>query len=130
MRTAITMAIALLSATAAQAQSVTTFTRYAASGQPLKLGFSYSTNPDCSSVGLPTIRLSTPAHGRVTVTRTTDFPNFPPTNIRSECNRRRVPGTTVHYVSQRGFTGTDYVQEEIIFASGALREQVFNIIVR
>jgi hypothetical protein len=132
MLTAITIAVALLSATAVQAQSVTMnpVTKYAASGQPLKLSFSYSTNPDCSSVGPPTIRLSAPAHGRATITRTTDFPNFPPTNVRSECNRRRVAGATVHYVSQRGFTGTDYVQEEIIYPNGLLRQQGFNIIVR
>ena len=128
MRAAITIAIALLSATAAHGQSVT---KYAVSGHPLKLSFFNSTNPDCSSVGRPTIRLvRAPEHGRVTVSQTTDFPNFALSNIRSECNRRRVPGAALHYVSQRGFIGTDYVQAEIIFASGSMRQVSDTINVR
>jgi len=128
MRTAITIAIALFSATAAQAQSAS---KYALSGRPLKLSFFNSTNPDCSSVGRPTIRLvRAPEHGRVTVTQTADFPNFSASNIRSECNRRRVAGAALYYVSQRGYVGTDYVQAEIIFASGSLRQVSFTINVR
>jgi len=128
MRSAITIALALFSATAAQAQSAT---KYAVSGRSLKLSFFNSTNPDCSTVGRPTIRLiRAPEHGRVTVTQATDFPNFPVSNIRNECNRRRVPGAAAYYVSQRGFLGTDFVQLEIIFPSGSLRQQSYNINVR
>jgi hypothetical protein len=132
MRTAITIAVALLSATAAQGQSVTMnpVTRYAASGHPLKLSFFSATNPDCSPVGQPTVSLSAPGHGRATVTRTMDFPNFPLTNVRSECNRRRVAGAAVYYVSQRGFIGTDSVQAETIFPNGILWQRSYNIIVR
>jgi hypothetical protein len=128
MRTAITIAIALLSVTSAQGQSST---KYAISGRPLKLSFFSSTNPDCSSLGRPTIRLvRAPEHGRVTVTQTNDFPNFSASNIRSACNRRRVAGTAIYYASQRGFIGTDYVQAEVIFASGNLRQPSFTINVR
>jgi hypothetical protein len=127
-RTTIAIAIALLSATAAQGQSVT---KYAVSGLPLKLDFAASVNPDCSSIGRPTVRLSrAPEHGHATVTQATDFPRFPPSNIRSECNRRRVAGAAINYVSQRGFIGTDYVEAEIIFASGSLRHESFTINVR
>jgi len=122
------MAIALMSATAAQAQSST---KYVASGQLVTLGFFYSTNPDCSSIGRPTIRITrSPDHGRVTVVQTTGFPTFPSSNIRSVCNRRRVAGATLNYVSQRGFGGTDYVQAEIIFASGNYRQVSYIINVR
>jgi len=128
MRTAITIAIALLSVTSAQGQSST---KYAISGRPLKLSFFSSTNPDCSSLGRPTIRLvRAPEHGRVTVTQTNNFPNFSASNIRSACNRRRVAGTAIYYASQRGFIGTDYVQAEVIFASGNLRQPSFTINVR
>jgi hypothetical protein len=121
------MAIALMSATAAQAQS----TKYAVSGRLVTLNFYNSTNPDCTSVGRPTIRIvRSPDHGRVTVVQTTGFPSFPRSNIRSECNRRRVAGATLNYVSQRGFVGTDYVQAEIIFASGNYRQVSYFINVR
>ena len=126
--TAMTIALALLSATSAQAQSTT---KYAVSGRPLKLAFANSTNPDCSTVGRPTIRLTrAPEHGRVTITHAADFPNFPVTNIRNVCNRRRVAGAAINYVSQRGFVGTDYVQAEIISVTGDLRVPSFTINVR
>ena len=127
-RTAITIALALFSSTAVQAQSAT---KYAISGRPLKLSFFNSTHPDCSTVGRPTIRLiRAPEHGRVTLSHAADFPNFQANNIRNVCNRRRVAGATIYYVSQRGFVGTDYVQAEIIFASGNLREVSYTINVR
>jgi hypothetical protein len=115
----------LLSATAAQGQ---TATKYAVSGRPLKLSFFATVNPDCSSVGQTTIRLTrAPEHGRVSVTQTMDFPNFAPSNVRFACNRRRVAGATINYVSQRGFVGTDSVQAEVISASGNLRQQSYTI---
>jgi len=128
MRTAITIALALFSATAAQAQSAT---KYAVSGRPLRLSFFNSTNPDCTTEGRPTIRLiRAPEHGRVTVAQTTGFPNFPVSNIRNECNRRRVIGAAIDYVSQRGFTGADFVEVEIIFVNGALWQRSYAINVR
>jgi len=128
MRAAITIAIAMLSATAAQAQFVT---KYAVSGQPLKLDFAASVNPDCSSLGPPTIRVvRVPEHGRLTVVQTKDFATFRPSNPRSVCNQRRVAGTAIRYVSQRGFIGMDAAGVEIIFASGNLRQANFTINVR
>jgi hypothetical protein len=127
-RTTITIAAAILYATAAQGQSVT---KYVVSGRPLKLDFATSINPDCSSIGRATIRVSrAPEQGRVTVTQSTDFPRFPPSNIRSQCNGRRVAVAAINYVSQRGFIGTDNVEVEIIFASGSLRHENFTINVR
>jgi hypothetical protein len=113
MRTAITIAIALFSATAAQGQSAN---RYVVSGHQLKLSFFNSTNPDCSSRGRSEIRLiRAPEHGRVSFRQTADFPSS-----RSQCHQRRVPGTAFYYQSQRGFAGTDYVEAEVIFPSGRL----------
>ena len=120
MRTAIMIAFALLFVTAAQGQSAG---KYAISGRPLKLSFFNSTNPDCSSPGRPTIRLSrAPEHGRVSLRQTMDFPSS-----RSQCHQRRVAGTALYYVSQRGFSGTDYVQADVIFASGNLRPYSYTV---
>jgi hypothetical protein len=120
MRTAITITFALLSATTAQGQSAT---KNAVSGHSLKLSFFNSTNPDCSSRGQSTIRLiRAPQHGHVTFAQTTDFPSS-----RSQCHLRRVPGTAMYYVSQRGFIGTDYVEAEIIFPTGNLMQRSYTI---
>jgi hypothetical protein len=116
----------LLAPVAAHAQTLT-----AVSGQPLKLNFSNITNPDCSSAGQAVVRLTqAPQHGRVTISRASDFPAFPASNIRSVCNKRRVAGTRTVYVSQRGFVGTDSAAIEIIFSNGASSRRFYTIYVK
>jgi hypothetical protein len=119
------VAIAALSATAVQGRTIS---KTVATGRPLKLGFFSSVNPDCSSRGRPTIRLTrAPEHGRVTVTQTMDFPNFPASNVRFVCNKSRVAGTAINYVSDRGFVGTDNVQAETIFPDGNSTQRSYTI---
>jgi hypothetical protein len=115
------LAASLLCAAPAQAQFFPNqASRLAASGSPVRLDFVYSTNPDCTAAGMPEIRIiQQPQNGRVEITKTADFPNFPASNIRSECNRRRVPGVLVRYISERGFVGADSVTIEGLFPSGA-----------
>jgi hypothetical protein len=123
---ALIIAAFLLAPAVAHAQTLT-----AISGRPLKLNFSNTTNPDCSSGGEPVVRLTqAPQHGRVTIARTRDFPSFPRGNSRRDCNKRRVAGTATVYVSQRGYLGTDSVAIEIIFASGGTFRRCFTIYVR
>ncbi len=93
--------------------------RSVASGYPLILSNLYSTNPDCTSSGKIVVRVTrSPEHGKVTVRDAGVFPNFPESNIRSACNRRRVPGVQVIYVSQRGYTGPDFVGLQVNFPMG------------
>jgi hypothetical protein len=120
MRTAATITFVLLSVTGAQTQ---TAVKNVISGNPLKLAFFNSTNPDCSSRGRSTIRLiRAPEHGRVNFRLTADFPSS-----RSQCHQRRVPGTAFYYQSQRGFAGTDHVEVEVIFPSGSLGQYNYTI---
>jgi hypothetical protein len=115
----------LLSMNAAQAQ------RYVASGQTLKLTFFCNINPDCSAAGAPTIRITKPPeHGRVSVTHTRDFCQFPPSNPRNVCNTRRVAGVAARYIAPRNYTGYDSVGVEVFFPSGQLRTGTYNISVR
>jgi hypothetical protein len=124
MRTLIVIAF-LLAPVAAHAQTT------AVSGKPLKLNFSNTTNPDCSTAGETVVRLTqAPQHGRVTISKASDFPSFPVGNPRHDCNRRRVAGTKTVYVSQRGYVGTDSVAIEIIFANGATARRSYTIYVK
>jgi hypothetical protein len=122
-------ALLMLSAsTAAQAQTVS---RAAASGVPLKLLFASANNPDCSSYGQTTIKLvAAPQHGSTRITHTRDFPSFRESNIRSVCNTRRVAGAAAHYVSQRGYVGTDATTIEVIYPNGRLLHVTYQIYVR
>jgi hypothetical protein len=120
MRTAGMVTFALLSVTAAQGQPAV---KSVVAGNSLKLSFFNSTNPDCSSRGKSEIRLTrAPEHGRVNLRQTVDFPSS-----RSECHQRRVPGTALYYQSRRGFAGMDYVEGEVIFPSGNLRQFNYTI---
>jgi hypothetical protein len=103
----------LLSIVSAQADKAV------ASGMPLQLYHAYATNPDCTSAGTVVVRVAQPpAHGRVSIQHTGVFPNFPASNPRSACNRRRVPGVQVIYTSQRGYTGPDLVVLQALFPAG------------
>lgn len=103
----------------------------AVSGQPLKLNFSNTTNPDCSSVGETIVKLTQqPQHGRVTIAKASDFPSFPKQNVRRACNKKHVTGTRTMYVSVRGYTGSDSAAIEIIFANGATARRSYTINVR
>jgi hypothetical protein len=41
-----------------------------------------------------------------------------------------VPGGAIYYVPERGYLGTDYVDTEVIFASGGMRQNSFTVNVR
>lgn len=127
MRTAI-VAACLLIPSLAQAQHQT---KTARSGQPLKLNFSNATNPDCTSAGETVVRLTqAPQHGKITISKTSDFPSFPKGNARRDCNKKRVAGTQTVYVSEAGYTGTDSAAIEIIFATGGTARRSYTINVK
>ena len=127
MRIAMIAALLLVSA-AAQAQHQT---KTALSGQPLKLNFSNATNPDCTSVGETVVRLTqAPQHGKITISKTSDFPSFPKGNARRDCNKKRVTGTQTVYVPQAGYTGTDTAAIEIIFPTGGTAKRSYTINVK
>jgi hypothetical protein len=111
---------------AALAQSYTV-----AADHQARVYYTYSTNPDCTSFGQVIVRLTqAPQHGRVTIRNATVYPNFPASNIRSVCNRRRVPGVEAHYIPERGYTGPDSVSFETIFPDGLYRQSTATISVR
>jgi hypothetical protein len=103
----------LLSIGAAQAGKIV------ASGRPLMLYQAWATNPDCTFAGAVVMRVAQATeHGRVSIRQTGVFPRFPEPNIRSPCNRRRVPGVEAVYVSQRGCLGSDLVVLEVLSPAG------------
>jgi hypothetical protein len=125
-RFAMIIAALLIAPSATQAQVLT-----AISGKPLKLNFSNSTNPDCTSVGETVVRLTQePRHGKVTISKASDFPSFTKGNARRDCNKKRVAGTKTIYVSERGYLGPDSAAIEIIFPTGNTAPRSYTINVK
>ena len=115
----------------ASGPSVADEARVVPSGRNQQIDFFASVNPDCSSPGLPTVRLvEGPNQGQITTDKAKDFMNFARSNPRSACNRKRVPGVKMFYRSATGFMGVDHVRVLIISASGTGREANYAIEVR
>ena len=105
--------------------------RAVASGGKLRLDFLYSINPDCTSIGFATVRIvEQPRHGRITVDNGTGFTNFPASNPRAECNKRRSDGVVVVYEPEPGYFGAGSLDFDAIFASGSLSKRHYAIDVR
>src|SRR5947209_555494 len=125
------LVLALIFGLAASSAQAGYFNRVVAANGALKNQTYQSLNPDCSSMGYPTVTVVTPpANGRLVVSKGRDFPNYPPSNPRSFCNTRRTPGTVVEYRPNRGFVGSDAFTLDIIYASGDERNDSFNITVK
>lgn len=115
----------------AQAQFLGEQVRHVLSGKPLRIWTVYNINPDCTLAGNVQHRVTRPPrHGRIFVSSRSVFPQYPSWNDRSACNRRRVPGVELSYVSQRGYTGPDSVFIEFIHPGGQLNTLSLSINVR
>lgn len=122
------LSVLLLCATTARAADIA---RTVPSGKNQRIDFLASVNPDCSPIGIPTVRLvEGPQNGVVTTDRAKDFLPFPKTNIRSRCNGRRVAGLKLFYQSTSEFFGVDRVRLLVISASGGEREATYVIQVK
>ena len=105
--------------------------RVAASAKPLRAGFFYYLNSDCSSMGDVVVRLTeSPRFGTVRIARARSNPNFLATNERHACNTRKVPGTIAEYRSRRGYVGEDRFTLDIIYPQGSAKQLSYLVSVR
>ena len=73
-------------------------------------------------MGFATVRIiEQPKHGRVTIENGTGFTAFPQNNLQYKCNQHGSDGVILTYEPESGFTGTDSVNIDAIFASGTSR---------
>jgi hypothetical protein len=105
--------------------------KVAASGERLRMEFLYAIEPDCSSMGVTSVRiLERPQHGKLTVRNGLGFTSFERDNQRYACNRRKAEGTLVFYRPASGYEGTDSITLDIIFPTGQSSRRHYAIDVR
>lgn len=105
--------------------------RFVAANHTVRLDFFYSIYPDCSSIGFATVRVGEqPNHGRIVVENGTSFTNFPANNPRVDCNKQRSDGVIVTYQPEPDYTGIDFVDLEVIYASGSFSKLHYAIEVK
>lgn len=100
-------------------------------GQKLRVEFLYAIEPDCSSMGVTSVRiLEPPQHGKLTVENGQGFTSFVKENQRYGCNVQKSPGTFVFYEPTPGFAGKDSMTLDIVFPTGQSSTQRYAIDVR
>jgi hypothetical protein len=105
--------------------------RFAVSGTPQKLGFFSAVNPDCTTKGIPVLRVTrTTVHGSASISEDAGYPEFPAASPYYHCNRQRTQGVAISYTSNAGYIGDDTVSVEIIFPGGGYKTFDYSIIVK
>lgn len=87
-------------------------------------------NPDCTSRPSTIHITQQPVHGTAAVVQRDDYPNYPPANPRSACNKTKMQGSFVEYTPQPGFTGSDFMAVELFSDTGQAREEKLSITVK
>jgi hypothetical protein len=97
------LALLVIGLSACQPAGTSTFT--VPVGVSREVGFHYSLNQDCSSLGDIDVRVvEPPQHGTLEIRTGPVHPNFPETNPRFVCNTRTVPGKQDWYTPAAGYT--------------------------
>jgi hypothetical protein len=105
--------------------------RVVASGAKQRIGFFTALNPDCTSSGEVSVRITKqPEHGTTETAATTSFPSYPKENLRARCNEHKVRGQQVYYKSAEKYVGDDELELLILFPAGFAWEVQVGISVR
>jgi hypothetical protein len=103
----------------------------ALSGKRQVLQFYDALNADCGVAGVPSVKIiQPPRDGVATVELAADYPSFPSDNPRYVCNRAKAPGAQVVYRSSPQYLGADRVVVEIVYPSGTVRNDAFDVFVK
>jgi dienelactone hydrolase len=98
------------------------YARVVTAGSTTNLNFAYAINPDCSSRVLPQLSISqAPIHGAASLVFHDGHPRFPAGHPYAACNEAIVPGVSVAYTPEPGFTGSDAVTFEETNPNGSHR---------
>jgi len=106
-------------------------TRIAVRDQKLRVATLFDLNPDCSVIGIPTVRILEPSkNGSVTFENGSGFPNYPASNSRVKCNASSVDAELIFYMPGSGYVGVDSVTVEIIYPDGTASKRRYAIEVK
>ena len=106
------------------------FSRVAVADQLLRVGFFYDLNPDCTLIGVPTVRIvEPPKSGRAAIEKATGFPRSPPA-IPVQVQRRARRRRGAHLHAQFRHTGSDSIVVEVIFPDGTASKRHYTIDVK
>lgn len=99
---------------------------------PIRVWANTAIDPDCNEhkSGATLTVLEAPAHGVATVKDEPYFAAFPPSNPRSACNTRKVPGHQAYYTAAAGYAGHDRMVLRGSSPDGIVRQITVDLTVR
>ena len=116
---------------AAQVLSTAPTNKVALSGERVRIGFSYSVDPDCSSQGeIKSRLLEHPKNGVVEMLTEKGFPGYAKDHPRYKCNETLSDVLAYYYKSREDFNGKDRFVVEVFYPIGSYRKRLFTIDVR
>lgn len=100
-------------------------------GYRTKVGFFASLNKDCTPAAPLQMQIVTPPeNGTASLESAYGYPRYPAGSDYAACNTKQVPGQSLIYTSNPGFTGVDSVDVVIAFPSGVRQPLHYNITVK
>lgn len=88
-------------------------------------------NPDCSPVEAPTIRITRlPKHGTASVVVEEGYTSYAKESQYAPCNLTKRDVTRIYYTSTERYTGKDDLSIEVFYARGGYSAGVITINVR
>jgi hypothetical protein len=108
-----------------------TMQRYAVGGKKSTFAYYYSLRLDCSPSDWQEVRLiKSPENGEAKLTETTTVINYPASNPRVKCNGRSTQSMALEYIPNKGYTGNDSIEVELINDAGQQNTFTYNITVK
>ena len=107
------------------------YSRVVESGAKTRIWTTANLNPDCTSRGDYKMGIvQAPAHGQLTLERGEEYPTYPSTHPRANCNKQKVPFAAVTYTSQPGYTGEDFLAVDFSSSDNGASRAAFFLTVR
>jgi hypothetical protein len=101
-------------------------------GNDLIASWFYDLHADCTPAALPTVKVTqTAIHGEVVIRSDGErYTEYPPTNDRHPCNKKKSPAVAVIYTADRTYIGTDSFSMKATFESGVVMEKQIVITIK
>jgi hypothetical protein len=108
-----------------------TMQRYAVGGKKSIFTYYYSLKMDCSPSGWQEVRLAKPPeNGEAKLKEATAVINYSAPNPRVKCNSRSTKSMALEYTPNKGYTGSDSIEVELINDAGQRNTYTYNITVK
>lgn len=108
-----------------------TLQRYAIGGRKSIFAYYYALKMDCSPAAWQDVKLSkSPDNGEAKLKEAMTIINYSAPNPRVKCNGKSTKSMSLEYTPNKGYTGNDLIEVEMINDAGQRNTYTYNITVK